>query len=309
MQGALGKGNPSQAPCTTTNSQTWPTTAHPPHRAPTPSPSTSSTLPPSTNLPPSSQKTHTSPPRAPSPPSRSSALGLSNHNPTWWLTRIQRYTSYTFTLFATAHLTTTSLLPLLLRSLPTSEPYLLLTRPYYQSPLLEPLLVGLPLLAHISSGLALRLYRRAQAAKRYGAESHADRRRLAWPKLSGTSALGYVLVPLVVGHAAVTRGLPLWVEGGSSGVGLGYLAHGFARFPGVAFAWHAALVGVGAWHFVWGWGKWMGWTPDMVGRGERRERRWWVVNGVSGLVAGLWMLGVWGCGREGGWGMGWEGLG
>lgn len=237
--------------------------------------------------------------------------------------RIHRYSSYTFTAFATLHITNTSLIPLLTRSLPASDTYLLLTRPYYQSPLLEPLLVVLPLLAHIASGTALRLYRRSQAAKRYGAESRADRRLLAgkaWPKLSGTSALGYALVPLVAGHALVTRVLPLWVEGGSSGVGLGYVAHGFARFPKMAFGWHGALVGVGACHFVWGWAKWMGWTPDgrseggdAVERGLSRKRRWYAVNGVSALLAGLWMLGGLGVvgrgGRMGGWvGRGWDEL-
>ena len=127
-------------------------------------------------------------------------------------------------------------------------------------------------------------------------------------------------MPLVAGHVLVTRWVPLWVEGGSSGVGLGYVAHGIARFPKVGFAWHAGLVGVGAWHFVWGWGKWMGWTPeggagvgDAVERGERRGRRWWVVNGVAALVAGVWMLGGLGVvgrgGPMGGWvGRGWDEL-
>ncbi|MCJ1316919.1 hypothetical protein MMC15_002240 [Xylographa vitiligo] len=249
-------------------------------------------------------------PSSPPPPAHPSSLGLSGHSLTWWLLRTQRYSSYAFTAFLTAHITNVSLIPLLTRSLPASDTYLLLTRPYYQSPLAEPLLVIAPLAVHILSGVTLRLYRRRQTALRYGAESRADRRTLAWPKLSGTSALGYVLTPLVLGHAFVNRVLPLWVEGGSSSVGLQYVAHGFAKDPWVASVGYTVLVAAGSWHVVWGWGKWLGWTPEEVGweveeRERGKRRRWWVMNGVAAVVAGLWMaggLGVVGRGGEmGGW--------
>ncbi|MCJ1289515.1 hypothetical protein MMC34_001048 [Xylographa carneopallida] len=251
-------------------------------------------------------------PSSPAPPARSSSLGLSGHSLTWWLLRTQRYSSYAFTAFLTAHITNVSLIPLLTRSLPAADTYLLLTRPYYQSPLAEPLLVVAPLALHILSGATLRLHRRRQTALRYGAESRADRRTLAWPKLSGTSALGYVLAPLVLGHACVNRVLPLWVEGGSSSVGLQYVAHGFAKDPWVAGVGYAVLVAVGSWHVVWGWGKWLGWTPEEVGweveeRERGKRRRWWVLNGVAALVAGVWMAGGLGVVGRGGEMSGWLG--
>ncbi|KAJ4307405.1 hypothetical protein N0V94_009734, partial [Neodidymelliopsis sp. IMI 364377] len=134
-------------------------------------------------------------------PKRATTLGLgSSHGPVWWLSRIQKYSSYTFTIFTALHLTNTSLLPLTTRSLPAANRSLLLTRPYYQSSLTEPLIVALPLLAHIASGIGLRLYRRRQALLRYGAETRTDKRSIPWPPLSGTSALGYVLLPLASFH-------------------------------------------------------------------------------------------------------------
>ena len=112
----------------------------------------------------------------------------------------------------------------------------------------------------------------------------------------------------------MNRVLPLWVDGGSSGIGLQYVAHGFAKHPAVAFAGYAALVGVGSWHFAWGWAKWMGWTPDGTGsdtvdRGLRRKRGWYGVNIVATLLAGLWMAGGLGVVARGGEMRGWLGKG
>lgn len=64
------------------------------------------------------------------------------------VTRLQKYSTYAFTIFASFHITNTSIIPLVTRSVPASEPYLLLTRPYYQSFPLEPLLVTLPIATH-----------------------------------------------------------------------------------------------------------------------------------------------------------------
>ena len=274
---------------------------------------------------------------APSRPqltSSSSSLGLSGHNISWWCTspmlrswlsstdppllviRIQRYSSYTFTLFLTAHITNTSLLPLASQSLRASEKYLLLTRPYYQSSLLEPLIIVAPLTLHVVSGLALRLHRRRVTAKHYGAETRSDRRKVAWPKVSGTSALGFMLTPLLFGHAFVNRILPLWVDGGSSGVGLEYVAHGFAKHPALAFSGYAVYVTVASWHVVWGWAKWLGLTPDLMGwvsdeqgRELRKRWRWWACNGISMLIAAVWMAGGLGVVGRGGKATGWIGKG
>ena len=208
------------------------------------------------------------------------------------------------------HITNTSLIPLLTRSVPASDKYLLLTRPYYQSVPFEPLLITAPLALHISSGLALRLYRRRAQVARYGAESRRERRRIPWPHLSGTAALGYVLAPLVAGHAFVNRVVPLMYEGGSANVGLEYVAHGFAKAPAVSFVGFTALVGVGVLHATWGWATWLRVAPAYVPQvgAERhivKKRRWYLLNGVAALVAGLWLAGGLGVVGRGGLATGW----
>lgn len=244
--------------------------------------------------------------------SRPAVLGLSTHSTSWYLSRIQRYSSYTFSIFAAFHITNTALIPLLTRSVPASEPYLLLTRPYYQSPLLEPLLIGIPLVAHIGSGFALRLFRRRQETEMYGAESYSQRRTMSWPPVSGISKLGYLLIPLVAGHAFINRGIPLKEHGGSSSIGLSYVSHGFARFPVLSTLGYSALLGVGVWHVVWGWAKYLSLTPGYVstsgemGKAQRR-RRWWAVNAVAAVVAGMWMTGGMGVVGRAGATTGWVG--
>ena len=227
------------------------------------------------------------------------------------VTRIQKYSSYTFTLFLGFHITNTSVLPLLTRSVADSDAYLLLTRPFYQSPLTEPFVVALPLLAHIGSGVALRLYRRHQLAKRYGYESHEQRRHLRWPSVSRISLLGYILLPLVAGHVFVNRVLPLRIEGGSSGVGLGFVSHGFAKQGVLGFIGYSALIVVGTWHFVWGGAHWLGFSPRSIStdRAEAKKRRIYMLNALSTGVAGLWMAGGLGVVGRGGETSGWVGRG
>ncbi|KAH3917545.1 hypothetical protein HBI56_109260 [Parastagonospora nodorum] len=232
-------------------------------------------------------------------------LKLGDHGVVWWLTRTQRYSSYAFTVFTSFHIANVSLIPLLTRSVSESNRYLLLTRPYYQSFLTEPLLVGIPLVAHVTSGIALRLYRRRQALLRYGAETKTDRRTIPWPALSGTSALGYALVPLASFHVWTTRLLPLYAHGDSSLINLSYISHGFAKHPIISFSGFTALVGIGAWHFVWGAAKWLGFAPSQISAHESqkslvRKRRWYGINAISAVVAGLWLAGSLGIvGRDG----------
>ncbi|TVY28525.1 hypothetical protein LHYA1_G001938 [Lachnellula hyalina] len=192
------------------------------------------------------------------------------------------------------------------------QPYLLLTRPYYQSFPLEPLLITLPITTHILSGLALRIHRRNGNLKRYGAanlsiSSRLSKRLKVWPAVSWTSASGYILAPLVLTHAFVNRILPWVYEGGSSGVGLGYVAHGFARHPAIAWTGYVALVATASGHFVWGAARWNGWVE--AGNGEKAKRRWWVINGVAIALAGLWMAGGLGVVGTGGLSEGWIGKG
>ncbi|KAL5382706.1 hypothetical protein PMIN06_009464 [Paraphaeosphaeria minitans] len=241
----------------------------------------------------------------PAQSARATTLGLGNHGPGYYLTRIQQYSSYAFTVFAAVHLTNTSLIPLLTRSVPEANRYLLLTRPYYQSAVAEPLLVALPLAAHIASGVALRFYRRRHTLKRYGAETHTDRKTIPWPSLSGTSALGYALVPLAGFHVWTTRILPPYMHGDNSMISLSYVSHGFALHPLVSFGGFVALVSVGTWHIVWGCAKWLGSTPAESPRHLTKKRRFYAINGLSLALTALWLAGSLGIvgrgGKTGGW--------
>ena len=258
------------------------------------------------------------PPQFSHPPSdsNSSTLGLSSSS--HWtvpnvLHALQKYSTAPPSLYLLLHYTNTALIPLLTRSVPASEPYLLLTRPYYQSFPLEPVLLAAPIATHVLSGIALRAYHRRQNVLRHGGQgaSYAERRRIPWPKLSAQSALGYALWPLLAGHVFVNRLLPLEVEGGSSGVGLGYVSHGFAKHPVLANLGYAALVAVGTWHVVGGAAKWLKLSAEYVTEGgdygdRKRRRRARVVNMVATVVMGVWMLGGLGIVGRGGFGSGWE---
>jgi hypothetical protein len=240
--------------------------------------------------------------------STTSTLGLSgsgsgSHSAIYYLTRIQRYSSYAFGLFASLHIATTSVLPLLTRSVPASESYLLQTREIYQTSLSEPLLVVLPILAHVASGVALRLVRRAQNLRRYGGATpavkpatgkhghdgrahghgHGQPMPLAqqqqqqhwsrlWPPLSYISVSGYGLAVFVGAHVFMNRVLPLLVEGDSSNISLVYVGHGFARHPLPSWLAYLGLVGFGAGHVVWGWAKWLGFS----------QRAGWKVGHITG---------------------------
>ena len=228
------------------------------------------------------------------------------------MTRIQKYSSYAFGVFTAFHIANTSLIPLAVRSVPEANRYLLLTRPYYQSTIAEPLVVAIPLIAHVSSGIALRLYRRRQALHRYGAETRTDKRSIPWPTLSGTSLLGYTLLPLASFHVWATRILPMYMHGDSSLISLSYISHGFATHPFLSFAGFSALVSVGVWHFAWGLAQWMGWKPSQVSvysehRDLDKKRRWYSINGVAAVVAGLWLAGSLGVVGQAGKTVGWIG--
>lgn len=243
------------------------------------------------------------------------SLGLSSHHSSlWWLSRIQKYSTYAFTAFGLAHITNTSIIPLITQSVPASEPYLLLTRPYYQGIPFEPLLIAVPLWAHVVSGLAMRIYRRNLNAKRYGdsdtrgAKSFFNTR--FWPAVSGISKLGFNLTPLLAGHIFIQRAIPDQFPGGSSNINLSYVSHAFARHPAVTFVGFAALLVVGCFHITWGWAKWLGWTPDQVTnmgpeRGLIRKRRWYTINGLAAGVTALWMAGSFGVVARGGAASGW----
>jgi len=243
------------------------------------------------------------------------------------VSRVQRYSSYTFSVFASLHLATTSLIPLIARSVPASESYLLLAREIYQTPLSEPLLVGLPVLAHVGSGIALRFVRRAQNIRRYGSAEHHhhvrsnSNARTSWPQVSYISLVGYGFTVAYAAHVFVNRGLPLSVEGDSANIGLAYVAHGFVRHPVTSWAAYGALLGLGCGHMVWGWAKWFGlaqgagWKVEwLTGNStvdrqtkRKRRRRLAAINAVALGVTMLWAAGGLGVVARGGETLGWVG--
>jgi Protein of unknown function (DUF1691) len=247
----------------------------------------------------------------------------------------------TFSIFAAIHLTNTSLIPLITRSIPASETYLIQAREIYQTPFTEPLLVGLPIVAHVASGLALRVIRRSQNLKRYGGSTpgtyalHRSRtvassdssgianpgsRIRTWPPLSYISVSGYVFTTFFCAHVGVNRALPLQVGGDSSNIGLGYVAHGFARHGILAWFAYSGLIVFGCGHMVWGLSKWFGIAPaistwssnninGVVDKSTRKQwrRAWWTIHAVAVFAAGLWAAGGLGIVGRGGLTEGWIG--
>jgi len=255
-------------------------------------------------------------------------LGLGGHRWDYWLSALQKYSTYSPTVFLALHLANTSLIPLATRSISSSESFLLLTRPVYQSPSLEHVVLTIPILTHIASGLALRSIRARRRARLYGSETGTQRSFIRWPNLNLQAKLGYTLIPLLGLHVLVMRATPLLVEGGSSGVGLGYASHGIARSPIFWNAFYVIFVATGVWHFAGGWAAWIGWrvtttwTQQSRGVGpqggymdaeavsreevEKRRKMWWIVHVISALGTAIWLAGGLGIVGRGGRGSGWE---
>jgi hypothetical protein len=246
--------------------------------------------------------------------STTNALGISHSSTIYYLTAIQKYSSYVFSAFGAMHIVNTSIMPLIMQSVPASEKYMLLTRPYYGSPLAEPLVVIIPIYAHVLSGMALRIYRRNLNARRFGESYSAENQKSFWvkfwPHLSAVSKLGYQFVPLLAGHMVINRLIPRIYNGSS--IDLGYVSHAFAKHPAVSFAGFAALIGIGSFHMTWGWAKWLKYTPvQATGTGAERElrkkRRRYIINGIAAAVTSLWMAGSFGVVAKGGAAPGWIG--
>lgn len=257
------------------------------------------------------------PPSLPSPSTTSSSkqptnfLGLTPSRTTQLLLSLQKYSTVGPAIYLAMHYTNTALIPLVTRNIHTADTLLLLTRPYYQSFPLEPLLIFAPVLTHVLSGVTLRIHRRRINAKRHGAESHADRAGIPWPKFTLTSALGYALYPMFVAHVLVNRITPQKVDGGSSSVGLRYFAHGIAKHPVLTNMGYVAMLCVASWHFVTGGAKYLRVSKEFVTDGgdfgaRKKRLRGWIVNGVAALVAGCWIAGGLGVIGRGGSGLGWE---
>ncbi|KAF3797630.1 hypothetical protein GCG54_00009429 [Colletotrichum gloeosporioides] len=244
--------------------------------------------------------------------STSSAPGLSGsgHGTIFYLTRIQKFSSYLVPIFTSIHLANTSIIPLVARSVVASETYLLQSREIYQTSLTEPLLVALPIVAHVASGVALRFARRSQNLHRYGmsrttAYNSSGSAARIWPPLSYISASGYAFAVFLAAHVGVNRVLPLQVEGDSSNIGLAFVAHGFARLPTLSWLAYTGLLLVGCGHMVWGAAKWLGYAPTAT----RQQRRmiWWGLHGATFGAFVVWAAGGLGIVAREGLTTGWVG--
>lgn len=185
------------------------------------------------------------------------------------------------------------------------------------------------MVAHVGSGIALRLLRRKHNLRRYGqhvkgqSEHNRPTTILAdgWPTLSYIAASGYGFTAILAAHVFMNRGLPLLVEGDSANVGLAYVSHGFAKHPVISWVSFTALLGLGCGHMVWGWAKWWGLSQGAGWQLERhtgnavvdkankkkRRRKLLVINGVAVVGALVWAAGGLGIVARGGLTLGWVG--
>ncbi|KAL4790078.1 hypothetical protein BDV19DRAFT_394404 [Aspergillus venezuelensis] len=265
------------------------------------------------------------------PPS-STQIGIRGRNWDSWLSALQKYSTYPPILFTVLHFANTSLIPIATRSVSESDNYLLLTRPIYQSPGFEHLILTLPILIHIASGVALRNIRSSRRARLYGAETRDQRYALSfWPQMSLQARLGYAFVPLLATHALVNRIVPVMVDGGSSSISLSYVAHGIARSRVFWVTYYHIFVFVGVYHILGGLASWIGWrittarttradrSKGSLGRDlgyteseqhiQRRKRMWWNFNKIATLGACVWLAGALWIVGNGGEGSGWEAKG
>ncbi|GKT51279.1 uncharacterized protein ColSpa_11460 [Colletotrichum spaethianum] len=188
----------------------------------------------------------------------------------------------------------------------------------------QPLLVALPIVAHVASGIALRLVRRSQNLKRYGgntpgmyalyrAQTGKSSRSLTsnstnsagriWPPVSYISISGYVFTALLAAHVGINRLLPLYVEGDSSNIGLAFVSHGFVQHPFASWLAYTSLLTVGCGHMIWGAARWLGLAPTAMGWSgsgtnvvdkkvrKRKRRSWWALHGIAAAAAGIWAAG------------------
>lgn len=250
-----------------------------------------------------------------------------------WLqvSALQKYSTYPPTLFAALHFANTSLIPLATQSLPESDNYLLLTRPIYQSPSFEHIILTIPILTHIASGIVLRNIRSSRRARLYGAETRNQRYALSfWPRMSLQARLGYAFAPLLATHVLVNRVMPIMVDGGSSSIGLSFVAHGIARSRIFWVTYYHIFVVVGVYHILGGLASWMGWRITTARKAriskkgslgvhlgeveseqhlKRWRRMWWNFNKVAAMGACIWLAGALWVVGNGGEASGWESKG
>lgn len=216
-------------------------------------------------------------------------LQSKSHDNDWvvpLLRRAQRYSAYGFLLFLGIHACLVLLVPALPLSsgLLASQTFAMARAVYLDTPGVEPLLVIGSAAVHITCGVCLRIWRafRAASPPRRAPRANVVIKDGARPDvgLGGMSALlglgyrtawiarqvpgmlplsfsGYILALLVTIHACKFRGVPYYVDGDSSSVGLEYVAYSLAQNRRAAAVANScllyALVTVAAYHVILGW--------------------------------------------------------
>ncbi|KAK6347740.1 hypothetical protein TWF718_005572 [Orbilia javanica] len=209
----------------------------------------------------------------PHPPSQT-ASSEGSHKITQYLVGTQQISSYVFTGFLGIHWFTTGLLPLVSNS-EAVDNSLLLCRVLYQNKFIEPCIVLGSVGAHVLSGVALRVIRRAKYHKNHG--------QLIWLKdLNTLQGAGYLLIPTVAIHFGIVRLLPFFRDGGSESIGIGFLGHGFVRLRYISWLTYPALAAIGTFHVVQGWARWRGYP-----------KRWKRQTACTiAAVSGVWLASV-----------------
>lgn len=144
-----------------------------------------------------------------SPSSSSSTSSLSNLALTW-ATRVQSASALSFTAFLALHLAA----PIGAAVGLDASGIMLLTREYYQSGLLEPLLVWGSLAAHVTSSILRR------------AILGPPKKRPSWHSLTG-----FLLVPVVAGHSWSHRILPAKKGVSPSLLSYQFVSYSLAKYP------------------------------------------------------------------------------
>ncbi|KAK9478766.1 ATP synthase E chain-domain-containing protein [Lipomyces japonicus] len=163
------------------------------------------------------------------------------------LVAARRYSAYALAGFVGLHAAAVVITPAL-AGLEAADGAIALGRAIYHAPAVESVLLAAAT-CHVAAGAGLRLVR-PRARQRFQPRS----RRLHF---SAVAATGYALLPLLAGHVAITRLVPLAVDHDSAAVNLAYVARGFRSHRALSWVAYAGLVSLASFHVVYGGARWL----------------------------------------------------
>ncbi|OZJ04056.1 hypothetical protein BZG36_03569 [Bifiguratus adelaidae] len=186
------------------------------------------------------------------------------------LSDIQAYSALGFSVFLATHATQVALANV---GVDVANNWLLLGRPLYQDRLIENVVVIGGVTAHVAAGVAKACMRRpkyqvvdlegdltryavveSDEALRLAEEgrvntviSQGARKRISM-LLPGHRVIGYMLIPVLLGHYIITRAAPLRYFGDSAFLDFSYISLGLQTHPRLFGGLQVALVGLGMYH-------------------------------------------------------------